>query len=53
MNVDNNRLVVLQMHFALTTFVTVFHRILDFKTGPDFYPRPLFYAIITTKAKFK
>jgi len=26
----------------MITFVTVFHRILDFKTGLDFYPGPFF-----------
>ncbi|MCP9751722.1 hypothetical protein EGI32_12190 [Ferruginibacter sp. HRS2-29] len=25
------------------TFTSVFHRILDFKTGLDFYPGPFFY----------
>ncbi len=27
-------------------FVTVFHRILDFKTGLDFYPGPFFLPFI-------
>lgn len=28
------------MRKLLHTFVTVFHRILDFKPGPDFHPAP-------------
>ncbi len=27
-------------------FTTVFHRILDFKTGLDFYPGPFFCSIL-------
>gem|GEM_PF-6411453 len=30
------------MPISLTTFVSVFHRILDFKTGQDFHPSPFF-----------
>jgi hypothetical protein len=40
-------------------FVSVFHRILDFKTGQDFYPAPYFFipflspALLPTFAAFK
>ncbi len=31
---------------TIRTFVTVFHRILDFKTGLDFYPGPFFFELL-------
>jgi hypothetical protein len=36
-------------------FISVFHRILDFKTGLDFYPSPFFLYILQSfyKAKLK
>ena len=33
---------VLQMSFYSSTFILVFHRILDFKTGLNFYSDPFF-----------
>lgn len=32
----------LQEELYLLTLTSVFHRILDFKTGQDFYPSPFF-----------
>jgi len=34
---------VLQIWFYSYTFILVFHRILDFKTGLNFYSDPFFY----------
>ena len=36
----DTRFVVLVILIALLNFVSVFHRILDFKTGQDLYPAP-------------
>jgi hypothetical protein len=35
---------VLQIRYEISTFILVFHRILDFKTGLNFYSDPFFFC---------
>jgi hypothetical protein len=42
---------VLQNWYESSTFILVFHRILDFKTGLNFYSDPFFFGAVATAKK--